>query len=261
MPRRVGLLLVLLAACGGSEVSGSTGAAGSTGSTSAASTGAGGSASSGSSGAGGSTSACDGFLSAFGEGTYYSADGSGACGFSPPSGGGELLVAAMNAPQYDGSNVCGMCAHIKGPQGEVTVRIVDLCPECKHGDLDLSPDAFAHIAPLADGRVKISWTEVRCEVVGPLVYHFKDGSNPWWTAVQIRNHRHRIAKIEAKRDNAWSSIARVDYNYFVADKGLGPGPYTLRVTDVHGHVVEDSNVPGGLDNANAPSSTQLAACK
>ena len=209
----------------------------------------------------GPPTACDGFLTGDGEGTYYDADGSGACGF-PSQSGGELLIAAMNAPQFDGSNPCGMCAHVTGPMGEVTVRVVDLCPECADGDLDLSPDAFDRVARRVDGRVPITWREVPCEVSGPLVYHFKDGSNQWWTAIQIRNHRHRIAMLEAQgADGSWQAIPRVDYNYFVADSGLGPGPYSLRVTDTHGHVVMDDGVPGGLDDADAPSAGQLTACE
>ncbi|MEZ4338120.1 MAG: expansin EXLX1 family cellulose-binding protein [Sandaracinaceae bacterium] len=208
----------------------------------------------------GPPTACGAGLEGEGDGTYYAATGAGACGF-PAQSGGELLVAAMNAPQWDGSNPCGMCAHVIGPMGEVTVRIVDLCPECARGDLDLSPDAFDHIAMRAAGRVPITWTEVPCDVSGPLVHHFKDGSNQWWTALQIRNHRHRIASVEADEGGTWRSIPRLDYNYFVADWGLGPGPYSLRVTDVYGHVVEDTNVPGGLDDADAPSSGQLAPCE
>ena len=204
---------------------------------------------------------CSGSLSASGEATFYDfADGSGACGF-PAQTSGELLVAAMNAPMFDGANVCGMCAHVTGPMGEVTVRVVDLCPECPSGNLDLSPAAFMHIAPLEVGRVPITWEEVPCQVSGPLVYHFKDGSNQWWTAIQIRNHRHRIASVEASSGGTWMPIERLDYNYFVAPAGLGPGPYTLRVTDVHGHVVEDEGVPGGLDDADASSAAQLAICE
>lgn len=206
------------------------------------------------------TAACGAGLSAAGEATYYDfADGSGACGY-PAIASGEILVAAMNQPMWDGSNVCGMCAHVTGPMGEVTVRVVDLCPECPSGNLDLSPDAFLHISPLAAGRVPITWEEVPCDVAGPLVYHFKDGSNQWWTALQIRNHRHRIASVEAERGGTWTPIERLDYDYFVAASGLGPGPYHLRVTDVHGHVVEDGAVPGGLADADTPSSTQLPAC-
>lgn len=193
-----------------------------------------------------------------GDGTYYDADGSGNCGF-PPSPG-DLLVAAMNDPQYEGSAVCGTCAHVVGPSGEVTVRIVDRCPECAAGDLDLSPQAFAMLADPSLGRVPIQWREVPCEVSGPLVYHFKDGSNPWWTAIQIRNHRHRIVRLEAlSADGTYTSLSRVDYNYFLADAGLGEGPLTLRVTDVYGSMIEDEGVPL-LDDADHPSHAQLPPC-
>ncbi len=175
--------------------------------------------------------------------TYYYADGNGACTFGPsPS---DLMVAAMNAVEYDGSNVCGEYVHVKGPKGEVTVRIVDLCPECRAGHLDLSPEAFAQIAPVEYGRVSITWQVVSPSVTGPIAYHFKDGSNQWWTAVQIRNIRNPVAKLEYLRsDGQWISVPRTSYNYFVqTTPGMGPGPYSFRVTDVYGNVLTDSGIP------------------
>lgn len=93
-----------------------------------------------------------------GEATYYAADGTGACGYPATT---NLDVAAMNKAQY-AKSVCGKCVHLKGPKGEVTVRIVDLCPGCKMGDLDLSEESFAKIANMSAGRVKISWSFVAC---------------------------------------------------------------------------------------------------
>ncbi|MBK9259418.1 MAG: hypothetical protein IPM54_06225 [Polyangiaceae bacterium] len=223
----------------------------------------GGSTSSGSTGAGGSggssASACANAATFEGEGTYYAASGDGACSFGP-SADKPLLIGAMNAQDYNNSNVCGACAHVKGPNGEVTVRIVDLCPECVHGDIDLSPEAFEKLAPLVEGRIPISWQFVPCEVSGPIVYHFKEGSNQWWTAVQIRNHRHAIAKFEwQSADGVWHDVPRVDYNYFVDANGMGPGPYTFRVTDVEGGVVEDTGIPF-IEAGDAPGKAQLPAC-
>lgn len=94
-----------------------------------------------------------------GEATYYDADGTGACGFKATPN--ALMVAAMNKAQYKKS-LCGQCIHVKGPKGEVTVRIVDLCPGCSMGDVDLSRQAFQAISPLSAGRVKISWSFVAC---------------------------------------------------------------------------------------------------
>ncbi len=249
--------MFFFSACSGSDPQTSGGDGGS-----GASSGNGG-ASSTSSGAGASTgsgaSACGNAATFTGDGTYYAATGDGACSFGPSSDK-PLLVGAMNAPDYANSGVCGACAHIQGPNGEVTVRIVDLCPECKHGDIDLSPDAFEKLAPLPDGRIAISWQFVPCDVSGPIVYHFKEGSNQWWSAVQIRNHRHAIAKFEwQSSDGVWHDVPRVDYNYFIDDKGMGPGPYTFRVTDVEGGVVEDSGIPF-MEAGDVPGKTQFAAC-
>jgi expansin (peptidoglycan-binding protein) len=94
-----------------------------------------------------------------GEATYYAADGTGACGFkATPS---DLNVAAMNGSQYKKA-LCGQCVLVTGPKGMVKVRIVDLCPGCAQGGLDLSKQAFAAISPLSAGRIKIKWHFVPC---------------------------------------------------------------------------------------------------
>ena len=126
---------------------------------------------------------------ATGEATYYDADGSGNCSFEPSS---DLMVAAINGVDYDDAKWCGACLAVTGPSGEVTVRVVDQCPGCAKGDLDLSREAFEKIAPLSAGRVDITWHPVACPVDGPVAYHFKDGSNEFWTAIQ-RSRSPRIA--------------------------------------------------------------------
>lgn len=181
---------------------------------------------------------------ASGAGTYYSADGTGNCGFDASPN--DLMVAAMNAVDYDHAAWCGACLAVSGPNGQVVVRVVDQCPGCKHGDLDLSPQAFARLAPLAAGRIPITWHEVACEVTGAIAYRFKDGANPYWTAIQLRNHRYPIAKLEARAaDGSYAELPRADYNYFVAAQGLGAGPYALRVTDARGHALDDSGIALG----------------
>lgn len=236
--RVAGVLLFAAALAGCSSSSQATSGQGGSG----AGTGSGGSgAGTGSGGSGGkSGGGCTAGSSETGDGTYYSADGSGNCSFDPSPN--DLMVAAMNDPDYAGSAVCGECVHIKGPSGEVTVRIVDRCPECKHGDLDLSQSAFAKIADPKLGRVTINWTPVACDVQGPISYRFKEGSSQYWTAVQVRNHRYAIAKFEYQKAGKWVAVPRESYNYFVEASGMGPGPYTFRVTDVKGHVLVDHDV-------------------
>jgi expansin (peptidoglycan-binding protein) len=186
-------------------------------------------------------------ISAVGDGTYYDADGTGSCSFEASPG--DRMVAALNGPDYAHAAWCGACVAVSGPAGEVVVRVVDQCPGCKHGDLDLSREAFARIAPLSAGRVRIAWHEVACPAAvigaGPIAYHLQSGSNAFWVAIQVRNHRHAIERLEARGADGYRPIARADYNYFVAPGGLGPGPFALRVTDVRGQVLEDGAIALG----------------
>ncbi len=194
---------------------------------------------------------------ASGEATFYDATGAGNCSFDASPN--DLLVGAMNHADYGIADWGGGCVEVDGPDGSVVVRIVDQCPGCARGDIDLSREAFGQIAELSAGRVPITWREVPCEVSGPISYHFKDGTNPFYTAIQIRNHRYPIAKLEVEVDGAFQEIARVDYNYFVDDSGLGDGPYNLRVTDTRGHALEDTGIELG-DDVSRPGTSQFPSC-
>lgn len=182
-----------------------------------------------------------------GEGTYYGATGGGNCSFD--SSPNDLMVGALNNSQYANADYCGACAKIKGPKGEVKIRLVDKCPECKWGDIDLSPEAFDKIAERAAGRIPISWTFEACDVLGNLKFRFKEGSSQWWIGVQVKNHRYPITKFEFKNSKGeWINVARKDYNYFVQESGMDDdkskvGPYNFRITDINGQVVEENNIP------------------
>ncbi|KAJ1799716.1 hypothetical protein LPJ59_001640 [Coemansia sp. RSA 2399] len=123
-------------------------------------------ASSSASGDGGSSSGGGDSQTFTGDGTYYS-PGLGACGITNTD---SDLIAAINAEQYGSSSsgnsnsasVCGKCVQVKGPNGQVKVKITDKCPSCKSGDLDLSPAAFDQIGSEAAGRISISWSFVDC---------------------------------------------------------------------------------------------------
>jgi expansin (peptidoglycan-binding protein) len=200
-----------------------------------------------------------------GDGTYYAATGGGACSFEPTSAQ-PLLVAAMNDPQYSSppAQVCGSCAHVTGPDGQVTVRIVDLCPECLTGSLDLSPDAFAYLSPLSAGRIAISWDFVPCEVFGNIQFHIKDGANVWWLAVRVDNSRVTVTKVEFKvaGSTQWQYTNRTSYNYFLrtfSGSGATP-PVSIRITGITGEVLIATNVLTDVtENKTYPSTIQFAA--
>jgi expansin (peptidoglycan-binding protein) len=160
--------------------------------------------------------------------TFYNADGGGNCGFDKTPN--DLDVAAMDLPEYNGSAACGACLEVTGPKGKISVRVVDSCPGCEGNgvNLDLSASAFAKLAEPKKGRIDITYAAVPCDVSGNVQYHFKDGSSKYWTAIQVRNHKVAIAKLEYKKGSSWVEIERLDYNYFVADKGVGDQPMGSR---------------------------------
>ncbi|ORZ06939.1 RlpA-like double-psi beta-barrel-protein domain-containing protein-containing protein [Absidia repens] len=83
----------------------------------------------------------------------------GACG---PKEGNHSPIVALNHPQYGNmskkSKWCGKKIRITGPKGSVTATVNDACPECKHGDLDLTPVLFKKVIGDMDiGVGKIKW--------------------------------------------------------------------------------------------------------
>lgn len=177
---------------------------------------------------------------ASGDGTYYDADGTGSCLYEPAP---DLMVAAMNAPQFDNSTACGMCVEVTGPKGTIVVRIVDVCPECSSGDLDMSLHAFDLIAEHSAGRVPISWVPVACDTSGPLAIRFKEGSSQYWLAVQARNSRIPVRRIEMQAGSGWLTLDQQHYNYHLDEGDPGPGPFTFRLTAIDGQQRVLSNIP------------------
>jgi expansin (peptidoglycan-binding protein) len=167
----------------------------------------------------------------------------------------------MNEADYGTSALCGACVEVTGPRGATTVRITDRCPECAPGDIDLAAAVFAEIADPIAGRVPITWEVVPCVVSGPVRYFFKDGSNPWWLAVQVRDHRHPIASLEMLgADGTFQALRRERYNFFINDQSPGEGPYTFRITDAYGHTQIDRDIPFAESQAR-DGQAQLPACQ
>ncbi len=189
--------------------------------------------------------------------TYYTtADGSGACLFDKDTS--DTQIAALDSSVWANSAWCGACVDITGPMGNtIRVRIVDECPTCVTDQLDLHPGAFSELAPMSEGRIPITWTFVACDVTGPVQYKYKDGSNAYWTAVQVRNSRYPISKFESSQDGStWVEAARQDYNYFLNDKGFGTGMAHVRITAESGEVLEDT-LPAVQENAITAGAAQF----
>jgi len=173
-----------------------------------------------------------------GEATYYSNSGTVACSFQGTNN--NMDIAAINAQDWDNGQWCGACADVAGPNGSVRVTIVDQCPECASGDLDLSQQAFAQIADVSAGRVHIDWHFVACDISGPVAYRFKDGTNQWWAAILVENSTLPVVSLEWSSDgSSWHNVTTREWNYFVEDSGIGAGPVYLRLTAVDGQQLVD----------------------
>jgi len=183
-----------------------------------------------------------------GEGTFYGGVDGGATGnCSLPVAQGDFFHCALNNIDYDGSNTCGSCIEVTGPKGSVTLKVVDRCPECASGDVDMTQEAFAMIADVVDGRVPISWKFVPCTTTDFIKINFKEGSSQYWTAIQFRDTKHAISKMEYQNTtNEWISVKRELFNFFIETKGIA-SPMNLRITSVLGEQLVFENIPLNLN--------------
>ena len=200
---------------------------------------------------------CGGYISVpAAQATYYTVS---APECSLPVSPGDF-VTAVATPDFQDSAACGRCLDVTGPLGSVLVRVVDSCPSCAAGDLDLGADAFAQIAKPSDGIAAISYVSTECPVVGPIGVYFSMTSNPYYAQVQIRNHRYEVASVEAYTGSAWVDLPRSPDDYFVYNRGsVVPDPIDLRVTDIHGDTLSESGIPFRADTEYAGTG-QFALC-
>lgn len=241
----------MIVACGGDDTAGGDGSSGGNSNTTS------GTGEEGSSGAVGSSGAIDtsgSFDSPLptkpktGIATFYDYSGSAqvACSFDV---GADTNITAINDGEYAKAAACGSCLNVVGPKGSIKVRVVDRCPECAGNHIDLSAQAFAKIAEPKAGRVPITYEVAACDVPNKMSYRFKEGSSKFWTAIQVRDHRIPITKVEYLKNGTFTNMPRSDYNYFIDTKGVGdqPNGISLRITASDGQVVEETipNVQAG----------------
>lgn len=178
-----------------------------------------------------------------GQATLYELQsGGGNCSYpSPPAGD---LYVALSPGEYAAAAACGGYLDVTGPKGTVRVKVVDQCPECQAGHVDLSRAAFARVADPGKGLVGVTYRPLANPRVGrPLSFRVKEGSSQWWLALLVIDHGNPLTSVEVKTTGGtWRKLARADYNYWIAESGVGQGPFTVRVTDTRGHRVTANRV-------------------
>jgi expansin len=172
--------------------------------------------------------------------THYVLTGLPNCSYSPPADG---LYVALPAAEYAGAADCGGYLQVSGPDGSVRVKVIDQCPECAAGHIDLSEAAFARLAPLSAGLVNVSYTLLADPALpGPVSVEVKQGSSQYWLALLAGNTGNPLAAVQVETSSGWLSLARASYNYWLAPSGAGQGPFTVRLTDTQGHQVTVSGI-------------------
>lgn len=186
-----------------------------------------------------------------GDGTAYTLDppSAGNCNFMHYPREAVTNYAALNNDQWLGLKNCGRCAEVTcaDPSCEgrklstELVYIVDRCPECKHGDLDLSPEVFKRVTGSSPSRLRVKWKFVDCPVRGNIQICLKGGSNSFWTAIQPAN---MVAGVHSMEING-QSTTMVDSAYYYLLDGKSEAQTDLssvrvRLTSVSGEVVEET---------------------
>ena len=177
-----------------------------------------------------------------GKATFYDlAGGQGNCSF--PSAPANDLFVALGAADYSGGAACGSYLDVTGPKGKVRVKVIDSCPPCGAGHIDLSRTAFKKIADEVDGIVPVKYKAVPgAPVPGPVSVRIKEGSSRYWFAALLDNHTNPLASVKvAGGSGAFKTATRTDFNYWIIEAGAGPGPFRIRMTDVYGTT---TTVPG-----------------
>lgn len=177
------------------------------------------------------------------------------------SGGAALLdpipstmeITALNPTDYNSLGVkaalAGAYLQVEGPNGSTIVYVTDLYPEGDTGALDLCPTSFGKIGDMSAGKINVKWRIVKAPVTGNVSYRIKEGSSQYWAAIQVRNHKYPVLKMEYYRNGQWVNMEKMEWNHFVSTN-LGTdstSSLTLRITDINGNTVTDT-LPGLPDS-------------
>ena len=177
-----------------------------------------------------------------GTATHYVLQALPNCSYPTPPA--DQLFVALSPDEYDNAAPCGSYLEVHGPGGSVRVEVIDQCPGCGDGHIDLSETAFSALAPLNQGVVDVTYqTLVNPSLPGPISLVVKEGSSPYWLALLAMNTGNALASVQVRSASGggWYSLVRASYNYWIAQSGAGAGPFTVRLTDTQGHV---ATVPG-----------------
>ncbi|KAJ0394309.1 hypothetical protein P43SY_004192 [Pythium insidiosum] len=173
----------------------------------------------------------------------------GSCNFMDVPRMAEVNYAAMNDAQWAESTMCGRCASVTciddrcgENRGRIEiVHILDHCPECKYGDLAVSPSVFRSVTGHDPHRLKASWDFVDCPAQGNIKFCLKEGSDPSWMAIQPTN---MVTGVQDFKINGQDTTLLPSGFYYLLDRDSAAptdlSSVRVSVESVTGEVVEDT---------------------
>ncbi|MFG2040345.1 expansin EXLX1 family cellulose-binding protein [Dactylosporangium sp. NPDC048998] len=173
-----------------------------------------------------------------GSASYYTAGRNGMCNLGTPA---EGAYAAIGRAEYAGGSACGTYLDVTGPNGTTRVQVVDLCPSCPAGKVDLGKGAFARIGALSAGIIPVTYATVRDPQVGTLQVKLKGGTARSSLSVVVNNHGNPLSTVELQTESGFTALRHGEDNTWTGPSGALSAPVTLRISDAYGH---QALVPG-----------------
>mmetsp|Transcript_6942 Transcript_6942/g.13825 ORF Transcript_6942/g.13825 Transcript_6942/m.13825 type:complete len:252 (+) Transcript_6942:1499-2254(+) len=185
-----------------------------------------------------------------GDGTAYSHSVNNATGFAcsmreiPPKA--KRNFVAINSAQWNNGTDCGKCVEVWCEDSfcvnrytPVKLMIMDLCPECSKGDLDLSIPAYEEVTGRWPHRLKFAWRYIDCSeefnFEDQIRMDLKKGPNTWWRAFYFSGNRYPIVNVTLNG----RELGRSQFNFFNDWSTLAEtGPYKLTLTADTGETIE-----------------------
>ncbi len=208
-------------------------------------------------------------INGYASGWFARGDGTaatGSCGLPPVR---NIMVTAISMKQFGNADWCGTCAEVVGRSGRrVRVEIIDQCTGCPENWIDMgagtdSPFNMLDVSnpPVctqANGEQPVAWKVVPCETQGGIVVHYTEGFNNYTPALQLRNYRLSVVKLEDQVKGTWATVERQAHNqYYIHSPGDGkPFPVTLRITAIDGSTITGT-FPSYAENKNYEATSQF----
>ena len=161
----------------------------------------------------------------------------------------DMEITALNPYDYNIYDIeaalAGAYLEVTGEKGSTIVFVTDLYPEGGDGALDLCPTSFDKIGNMADGRIDISWRIVAAPIDKNVSYRIKEGTSPSWIAIQVRDHKYPVLKMEIYQNGQWHNMKKMFWNHFIYENVDTTIP-KIRITDIRGYVLTDviDSLPG-----------------